>query len=242
MITSKDNGTVRRIRSLKEKKGRQEYGQYLIEGVKQVREACLAGADVETVIVSESYKGEIFLPERTEAVTDILFGKLTDECAPQGILAAVKIPDCAPRAPRGRCLLLDGIADPGNLGTIVRTANGAGYKDLYLRGCTDPFSPKCVRSAMSGLFFVRLHSGTEDALFGALDGVPLIAADMRGESMVSFTAPENFCLCIGSEANGLSDGVRERCVRTVSVPLADTCESLNAAVAAGILMYQLIRK
>ena len=241
MITSKDNSTVRRIRSLKEKKGRQEYGQYLAEGVKQVREACLSGAEVETVIVSESYEGETFLPERTETVTDILFGKLSDERTPQGILAAVKIPDCTPRAPGGRCLLLDGIADPGNLGTILRTANGAGYRDLYLSGCTDPFAPKCVRSAMSGLFFVRLHIANPETLFGALGGVPLIAADMRGESMYSFAAPEQFCLCIGNEANGLSERVRGLCGRAVSVPLADTCESLNAAVAAGILMYQLRR-
>ena len=167
------------------------------------------------------------------------FEKLSEEAAPQGVLAVLAQPDCTPAPPRGNALFLDGIADPGNLGTIVRTANGAGYADVYLRNCADPFAPKCVRAAMSGIFFVRLHIGGDGELFGALGGVPFVCADMAGEDMFSFSPPRPFCLVIGSEANGVSEEVRARCAQTVSVPLRETCESLNAAVAAGILMYQL---
>ena len=244
MITSKSNELIKRIAALKEKKGRREQGAYLVEGVKQVREALAGGVPVERIVFSERYGGAPFAfpQERQTLVSEAVFSKLSEEAAPQGVLAVLPVPPCAPQPPRGNALLLDGVADPGNLGTIIRTANGAGYEDVYLKNCTDPFSPKCVRAAMSGVFFVRLHIGGEEELFRALAGVPLLCADMAGESMDAFSPPERFCIVIGSEANGVSDTVRARCSHTVSVPLRQTCESLNAAVAAGILMYRFLKK
>ena len=241
IITSRTNESVKRIAALKEKKGRREARAYLVEGVKQVREALAGGLPVERVVLSERYAGEEFSlpPEKLLRVSASVFEKLSEEAAPQGVLAVLAQPDCTPAPPRGNALFLDGIADPGNLGTIVRTANGAGYADVYLRNCAYPFAPKCVRAAMSGIFFVRLHIGGDGELFGALGGVPFVCADMAGEDMFSFSPPRPFCLVIGSEANGVSEEVRARCAQTVSVPLRETCESLNAAVAAGILMYQL---
>ena len=157
VIVSRNNPQVKKILSLKEKKFRRASGLYLVEGIKQVREAVAAGQEPVCVVCSESYAGETFSAEPMR-VSDGVFEKISDEVAPQGILAVLRIPDLAPVPPRGRCLLLDGVADPGNLGTIVRTANAAGYEDIYLLGCTDAYSPKSVRSAMSGLFFVRLHA------------------------------------------------------------------------------------
>lgn len=244
MITSKSNEQVKRIAALKDKKGRREQGSYLIEGIKQVREALAGGQPVEQVVLSERYAGEPFpVPSvRQLVVSEAVFAKLSEEAAPQGVLAVVRMPACTPQPPEGNALLLDGIADPGNLGTIIRTANGAGYEDIYLKNCTDPFSPKCVRASMSGIFFVRLHIGGDEALFAALGGVPLVCADMSGTDMDLFSPPSQFCLVIGNEANGVSEAVRARCSYTVSVPLRDTCESLNAAVAAGILMYRFLKK
>ena len=132
------------------------------------------------------------------------------------MLAVLAQPDCTPAPPRGNALFLDGIADPGNLGTIVRTANGAGYADVYLRNCADPFAPKCVRAAMSGIFFVRLHIGYDGELFGALGGVPFVCADMAGEDMFSFSPPRPFCLVIGSEANGVSEEVQRGTLQTIT--------------------------
>ena len=157
------------------------------------------------------------------------------------MLALVRIPDCTPRPPQGKSLLLDGVSDPGNLGTIIRTANAAGYADIYLRNCADPFSPKCVRASMSGVFFVRLHIGAE-AVLAALRGMPLICADMRGEDVFAFDPPPVFCLVIGNEGNGVSAEVRALCGYTVKIPMRPTCESLNAGVSAGILMYELSAK
>ena len=156
------------------------------------------------------------------------------------MLALVSIPDCTPVQPQGSCLLLDGVSDPGNLGTIIRTANAAGYCDIYLRNCADPFAPKCVRATMSGIFFVRLHIG--EGVLQALGDTPLVCADMGGENVFSFSPPQKFCIVIGSEANGVSAEVRALCKYTVKIPMRHTCESLNAGVSAGILMYELQKK
>lgn len=237
MITSRNNPFVKNIAALKDKKGRREARAFLVEGTKSVREAVACGCGILHIIVSEHYAGEPFLPEKAETVSAGVFAKLTDESSPQGILAVVHMPEEKTAPPRGNSLLLDGISDPGNLGTILRTANAAGYEDIYLRGCADPYSPKCVRAAMGGIFHVRLYG--EGDLFAALRGVPLICADMGGEDVFSFSPPPRFCLVIGNEANGVSEEVRRHCTHTVAVPMRGSCESLNAAVSAGILMYEL---
>ena len=239
MITSRQNDFVKYAASLKDKKFRRERGEYLIEGVKQVREAAAAGLEFVRVILSPAYAGERFAPpERTVEVSESVFAKISQEASPQGILAILPVPEMLREPPRGRCLLLDGVSDPGNMGAIIRTANAAGYEDIYLRGCTDPYAPKCVRSAMSGIFFVRLHE-YEEAL---LAGVEKIVADMRGENVFSFRAPQKFCLVIGNEGNGVSGEIRAVCGHTVSIPMRESCESLNAGVSAGILMYELAKE
>ena len=241
IITSKENPLVKRIASLKEKKGRRKYGQYLIEGIKQLREAVACGAEICDIVQAESYGGEPLLSDRVQTVSDNLFCKLSEEVSPQGILAVLKIPDGKVSPPQGNCLLLDAVSDPGNLGTIIRTANAAGYQDIYLRNCTDPYAPKCIRSAMSGVFFVRLHIGGFQEIVLNLQTTPCICADMSGQSVFSFQPPERFCLVIGNEANGVSKEVREICTATVKIPMRESCESLNAGVSAGILMYELLR-
>ena len=94
---------------------------------------------------------------------------------------------------------------------------------------------------MSGVFFVKLMQGTRDEVLSVLENVPFIAADMDGENIFSFTPPQKFALCIGSEGNGLSEPVRARALHTVRIPMGEKTESLNAAVSAGILMYELKR-
>ena len=240
VITSRPNPLIKKIVSLKDKKGRREHGQYIVEGIKQVREAILAGCEVELVVCAENFTALTDFSGETVLVSQGVFEKLSEELSPQGVLAVVRIPDCTVAAPKGNSLLLDGVSDPGNLGTILRTANAAGYEDIYLlNNCADPFSPKCVRSSMSGIFFVRLHIGDFASAMGALRDIPLLCADMRGENVFRFMPPEVFCLVIGNEANGVSDAVRAQCTSTIKIPMRESCESLNAGVSAGILMYEL---
>ena len=135
--------------------------------------------------------------------------------------------------------MLDCLQDPGNLGTVIRTANAAGYGEIYLINCTDAYSPKAVRASMGGIFRVSVYSGSREEVLENLKDIPLICADMDGENIFEFTPPKKFCLCIGNEGGGISAEVSSRAAYTVKIPMRETCESLNAAVSAGIAMYAL---
>ena len=241
IILSRQNPLVKELASLKEKKGRRRTGTFLVEGHKMVREAIACGMDVVRLILREDYAGETYgLP--AVLLGQDAFAAVCDEKTPQGIAAEVAIPLRSVQPPQGRCLLLDGLQDPANVGAIIRTALAAGYEDVYLAGCADPFSPKSVRASMSGVFFARIMQGTQEEILSAIAGMPVIAADMGGEDVFSYVAPEKFCLAVGSEGSGLSALVRSRADVTVRIPMDARTESLNAAVSAGILMYALRTK
>ena len=241
IILSRQNPLVKELASLKEKKGRRRTGTFLVEGHKMVREAVTSGMDVVRLILREDYAGETYGLPAVRLGRDA-FAAVCDEKTPQGIAAEVAIPLRSVQPPQGRCLLLDGLQDPANVGAIIRTAVAAGYEDVYLAGCADPFSPKSVRASMSGVFFARIMQGTQEEILSAIAGMPVIAADMDGEDVFSYVAPEKFCLAVGSEGSGLSALVRSRADVTVRIPMDARTESLNAAVSAGILMYALRTK
>ncbi|MFQ7079532.1 MAG: TrmH family RNA methyltransferase [Christensenellaceae bacterium] len=111
--------------------------------------------------------------------------------------------------------------------------------EIYLVGCTDPYSPKSVRASMSGIFFVKIYTGTREAVLEALSGLPILAADMDGENIFSFRPPEKFALAIGNEANGISEEVFRKAQHKLKIPMRAAQESLNAGIAAGIAMYLL---
>lgn len=241
VLTSKNNPLIKETASLKDKKGRKELGLFLVEGRKMVAECAQSDLEIERVFVAESYENSLPFPEElTVRVSDDMMRYLCDEKTPQGVLCRVKIPKDKPVPPKGKCLFLDGVADPGNVGAILRTANAAGYTEAYLtKDCADPFSPKSVRASMSGVFFTKIYRGEREELLSVLDGVPVVVADMAGENAFTFTAPRRFALVIGNEGNGVSDEVRNRATHTVKIPMRDTQESLNASVSAGIIMYLL---
>lgn len=241
IILSRQNPLVKELASLKEKKGRRRTGTFLVEGHKMVREAIACGMDVVRLILREDYAGETYGLPAVRLGRDA-FAAVCDEKTPQGIAAEVAIPLRSVQPPQGRCLLLDGLQDPANVGAIIRTAVAAGYEDVYLAGCADPFSPKSVRASMSGVFFARIMQGTQEEILSAIAGMSVIAADMGGEDVFSYVAPEKFCLAVGSEGSGLSALVRSRADVTVRIPMDARTESLNAAVSAGILMYALRTK
>ena len=236
IITSKSNPTIKDIVKLNDKKYRRETGLYLVEGTKPVNECIAAGGIVERIVCTEKLSGNYDNPV---VVSEDLFGAISSEKTPQGVIAVVKIPHNSLKSPKYSCILLDRLQDPGNLGTIIRTANAAGYREIYLINCTDPYSPKAVRASMSGIFFADIYQGSEEEILKILDGVPLISADMFGENIFGFEPPSKFCLCIGNEGSGISDVIKNKSNFKVKIPMSETCESLNAAVSAGIAMYVL---
>ena len=247
VITSKQNPAVKELASLKEKKGRRERGTFLVEGDKMFRECMESGLEIVRVALLATEerlaRAETAFP-KDRCGTVVLLGEeafkaISDEKTPQGVVAEVRIPEDPPQPPSNCCLLLDGVSDPANVGAVIRTAAAAGYREIYLIDCADPYSPKSVRASMSGVFYCKLMRGTREEILSALEGVPLIAADMDGENVFTFVPPQKFCICIGNEGNGLSDAVRGRADRTVGIPMQEPVESLNAAVSAGIMMYLL---
>ena len=241
ILTSKNNPLIKETAALKDKKARKQQGMFLVEGRKMAVECQRSDFEIDRVFVAESYTGENpFAEEQTVHVSDDVFRFLSDEKSPQGILCRIKIPTRTLVAPKGKCLLLDGVADPGNVGTIIRTANAAGYEEIYLtEECADPYSPKSVRASMSGVFFTKLYRANRVDILSILSETPIVVADMGGENVFSFTAPKRFALAIGNEANGISDMVQEKATHTVKIPMQATQESLNAAISAGIIMYVL---
>lgn len=242
MITSRQNEQVKAARALFDKKSRDREGLFLAEGVKTAAEAlsfggvkCIFGTEkgLNALENAADLKGETVY-----AVTESVFESLSGEVSPQGVVAVVKKPAESFTLPQGNSVFLDGVADPANVGAVIRTAAAAGYNDLYLAACADAYSPKSVRASMGGIFRVRIHTGEREAL-ASLVNVPFYAADMRGENVFTFVPAKKFCLVIGSEAHGVSDRMRALSQKCVSVPMEGGMESLNAAVAAGIIMYAL---
>ena len=245
ILTSKNNPLIKQTVSLKEKKGRKENSLFLVEGKKMSQECLQSGFEIEKVFVSEQFDGDLSsFGEKVQLVSQDVLKHLSDEKTPQGIVCSVKIPKRALCAPTGKCLFLDGVADPGNMGAIIRCANAAGYDEIYLtKECTDPYAPKSIRASMSGIFFTKIYIAEREEILKLFqDGqTPLIVADMDGENVFQFQAPNKFALAIGNEGNGISKTTKENAAYTVTIPMRKTQESLNAAVSAGICMYVLSR-
>ncbi len=237
IITSKSNPVIKDIIKLQsDKKFRTAENCYIVEGVKPVKECIAAGGDIKRILCTEELCA-VF--GNAQVVSQSVFNCISVEKTPQGVLAVVGLPKNELKPPEGSCLLLDRLQDPGNLGTIIRTANAAGYNEIYAINCTDAYSPKAVRASMSGIFFVKIYTGSQEEILSELSGVPLISADMSGEDIFGFAPPEKFCLCIGNEGGGISADIKAKSQFRVKIPMRETCESLNAAVSAGIAMYQL---
>ena len=241
ILTSKNNPLIKETAGLKDKKGRKQTGLFLVEGIKMLRECLQSDFVIDRVFVSEEYVGELPVDEsKIVWVSKDIIRFLSDEKTPQGVLCRVQIPTRPLCAPTSSCLILDGVADPGNIGAIIRTANASGYKEIYLtEGCADPYAPKSVRASMSGVFFTQIYQATRAEILPLMRDTPIIVADMHGESVFDFSAPDTFALVIGNEANGVSEQVRSVAKYTVKIPMEQTQESLNASVSAGILMYAL---
>lgn len=237
VILSKNNPLVKELVSLSDKKGRKERGTFLLEGEKTVRECVNSPLEIVRLVVREDYAGDTYGYPVVTLGADA-FSAVCDAKTPQGIAAEVKIPSYGIAPPEKSCLVLDGVSDPANVGAILRTAVAAGYEEVYCISTADPFSPKCVRASMSAVFYAKIMQGTHEEVLGALRGIPVLAADMGGENAFAFRAPEKFALAVGNEGQGLSKIMRERADFTVAIPMGKHTESLNAAVSAGILMYQ----
>ncbi len=145
--------------------------------------------------------------------------------------------------PVGNVLVFDGLQDPGNVGTLLRTAVACGFTDVYAVNTVDMYSPKVLRSAMSAHYCIKLHEcNSLEQVFEYLKELEIVACDMVGDNVFETQFCKNVALVLGNEGNGLSEYSRRNTMRTVSLPMANSFESLNVAVAGSVIMYQIYSK
>ena len=246
-MNSLTNRQYKEIKALIEKSGaRRKSGLFTAEGERLFEE--IPKDLLETVVVSESYE-KTHSQISAYVLKDGDYSRLCDTQHPQGILAVVKKPehseedllDEAKRTGEGIYLILEGISDPGNLGTIIRTAEAAGVRAVFIGGkSADIYSPKTVRSTMGSIFRVPFVYSpdlirTADRLKEC--GVSVYAAHLKGELLSKAALKPKRCFCIGNEANGLSKELSEAADKKLKIPMKGKVESLNAAVAAAVLMF-----
>lgn len=255
MITSVANEKIKFARSLNLKKNRATHHQFIIEGTRVIEEAERAGAmpalvffDPDTVATDaraqtllarlQAHTREVY------AVSPNVLHALAQTETPQGLVAVYPFPDLPlPTTPKF-ILVLDALRDPGNLGTILRTAWAAGVDAVLLTPNTaDPFNPKVVRAAMGAHFFLPMFTWTWDEISQVLTKIPRVyLADAHGAQNYADADWSHPCaLIVGSEAAGASDNARRLATARIFIPMPGQAESLNAAVATGILLFQSVK-
>lgn len=246
-ILSVQNPAIKALRALKDKKGRKEQGRFLIEGPTMLEEALASGIAVQEIIVEEgAFQKHAPLLQKlgnvpVTLVSPQVLAAVCDTKTPQALAAAISINALVTATlPKGRAVLLDGVSDPGNIGTIWRTAEAAGFEALVLSpDAADPFSPKVIRATMGAIFRVPVLQADLSSLLEA-NSHRAYAAVLEGENLYQLPpADDNALIVIGSEAHGVRPHIKALCAHKVRLPMQGAAESLNAAVAAGILMYHL---
>ncbi|WP_139491624.1 TrmH family RNA methyltransferase [Brevibacillus dissolubilis] len=262
-ITSVQNPYIKKLYSLHNRKGREETGTYLVEGPHLVEEAIRSGADIRAILYNIEYAMHPDCERALEetgrdldiyAVSQQIMEKLSETKSPQGIIAVVGMPDRSfatwwkTASERDFLLLiLDELQDPGNLGTILRTADAAGVDAVILgQGSVDIYNGKVVRATMGSLFRLPVFVEKLDEVVDEVKskGGSLLVTALGGESR-SYDEPlysGKTAIVIGNEARGVSQELKQAASQLVHIPLYGRAESLNAAVAAGVMLYEAQRQ
>lgn len=245
-IESMQNARVKQWKKLLTKKDRDKSGLFLVEGFHLVEEALMHGL-VEELIVKEGTD----LPLKWElegidlfTVHKEIFKAIADTDTPQGVAAACRKPTFPELgADISTVLLIDRVQDPGNIGTMIRTADAAGFDAVILGdGCADAYSPKVVRSTQGSLFHIPIFKGSLETWVEKLQqsGLKVYGTALQGaKPYKEISKADRFAILVGNEGSGVSKELLEQTDQNVYIPIYGKSESLNVAVAAGILMYGL---
>ena len=253
MITSTTNRRVKWIRALQTKRhARQEEGVFVIEGVRLAQEVVASQLPVSLVLHTDNLgareRGLINnlarLGAEVEVVSDSVMTACSSTESPPGLLVALPAPAIPPPERLSLALIVDRMADPGNLGTILRTALAAGVEALFLtKGTVDPFNPKVVRSAMGAHFRLPIEIVEPDDLVARLDGLEVwIAEAGQGEPYDEVNWRQPTALIIGCEAHGPQSALRSLAKDQVHIPMKGSSDSLNAAIAAAVILFEIVRQ
>lgn len=258
VITSKDNETIKHIKKLKEKKYREEYHEFIIEGAKMIEEAINENANIKSIIICDDCKTQSAIPNELMYeiakknciyVDQKIFSTITDVINPQGIMAVVEKSDnklLEIDYTQDVYLILDNIQDPGNIGTILRTADSLDIKQIIVsKGTADVYNLKVVRSTMGAIFRVKVIE-VEDLTKVVKEmkkrKIEVCATDLRTDKSIYDIDYNKTAIIIGNEANGVSEKVLEESSTRIKIPMLGKTESLNAAVATSVILYEAYRK
>jgi len=257
VITSKDNEIIKHIKKLADKKYRDQNNCYIIEGIKLVEEAIQEEAQIEKIIIceecaktSEISKSLMYEIAKYDCiyVTEKIFKSLTQVMNPQGIMAIVKKNKERPviKYDEDIIVALDDIQDPGNLGTILRTVDSIGLKQLIVsKGTADAFNPKVVRSSMGAIFrveVIEVENLKETIEAMKRNNFELVVTSLQTESSIYDLEYKKKIIVIGNEANGVSKEIQDMADKKIKIPMLGKTESLNASVATAIILYEYIRQ
>ena len=247
VITSTTNQLVKKIKSLKDKENRSLFDLFIVEGENIVKDIP-DFVDVKYVFVEDKkqtnfdYILKRFDEDIIYSVSSAVMEAISDTKTPSGILCVVK-PSRMDFKKGKNVVVLDGVSDPGNMGTIIRTCVACGIKDIFAINSVDALSPKVVRSTMGGIFNVNVIPSTYEEVLDKLNGYNLLTLDMNGKDIFSMDKVETpFALVVGSEAHGVSSLLKEKCSTILSLPMVGQIESLNAAVSLSVALYELTFK
>lgn len=243
MITSTQNSQVKDWRKLHTKKYRVKTNSFLIEGYHLIEEALKSGWVIEVIIVQDGIELPDWLAQqRYQLVDPHVFAAISQTETPQGIAAVVKIKDTS--APLGDyLLLLDQVQDPGNLGTMIRTADAAGFSQVILgKGTVDVYNDKVIRASQGSIFHISIIEADLAELIPALHSQAYTVFASALEQTIAYDAVgelDKVALIMGNEGSGIAPEILELADQRIKIPIYGQAESLNVSIAAGILMYQL---
>lgn len=244
VITSTSNPFIQKIKSLKDKEARILFNEFIVEGENIVKDLP-DFVEVVYVFVEDTkinqyqYILDRYSDEIVYSVPQKVMKLISDTTTPSGILVVVKKKTTTFKK-GSNVVVLDGVSDPGNMGTIIRTCVACGVKDIFAINTVDSTSPKVVRSTMGGIFRVNVIPTTYKELFSKLQGYDLLTLDMNGKDIFKENnIKKPFALIVGSEAHGVSKILKEKCTTILSLPMVGQIESLNAAVSLSVALYNL---
>lgn len=257
VITSKDNELVKHIKKLKDKKYRDENNEYIVEGVKLIEEAVKENAKIKKIIVCEDTTRTYEMPTNVMLeiakyecvyVTDKIFSSITQVTNPQGIMAIIekKAENQEIDFSQDIIVALDDVQDPGNLGTILRTVDSIGLNQIIVsKGTADSFNSKVVRSTMGAIFRIKVievENLKQTIKIIKKQNFKLMVTSLQAENSIYDIDFNKKIIVIGNEANGVSKEIQEMADEKAKIPMLGKTESLNASVAAGIVMYEYVRQ
>ena len=242
-ITGRKNPLLQQVRKLlSSRKERQQTGLFVADGTKLLAEAVQWWPGLHTVILSDGVQADIPEGVRTVYVPEDVMASISPMQTPQGALFICRLPEQTPFVPQKGMLLLDGIQDPGNLGTILRTADALDIPVALLEGCADPYSHKVVRSSMGAVFRRPVVQTTWQEVREKCKeaGIPIAVTALSDRAQDIRQARLNtMAVVIGSEGQGVRKEILEAAQTELIIPMNERCESLNAAIASAIVMWQM---